>query len=254
MLSQLLTAEVFAFLLVFCRVGSAIMLLPGFGELYVAPRIRLMLALLMSLLLAPVISGLPEAPESLAVLLSLISGEVLTGLFLGGLSRLMLSAVQTAGGIIAYQSSLSSALTNNVSGFAGQDTSMGNLLGMTAVVLIFALDLHHIMLKSLADSYTLFTPGQFPLTEDIASYATQVVSRSFRIAMQLSAPHLVVGLTLYLGAGIIARLMPNLQVFFILMPIQLYVSFFVLMATVSAIMLWYMEHLQQSLGAFLEPV
>ncbi|NBO18655.1 MAG: flagellar biosynthetic protein FliR [Proteobacteria bacterium] len=253
MLAQLLTAEIFSFLLIFCRIGSAIMLMPGYGEAYVAPRVRLMLALLFSLLLVPVIPGLPPAPAELGGLVALLVGEIAIGLMLGGLARMLIAGVHVAGGIIAYQSSLSSALTSNITGFQGQDTSLGNLLSMTTVVLIFVTDLHHLMLRSLADSYSLFTPGLFPLMEDVATQASRTIASTFRIAMQLASPHLVVGMLLYLGAGIVARLMPNLQIFFIMMPVQLFISFCVLMACFSAIMLWYMEYLQGALGAFASP-
>lgn len=254
MLSQLLTAEVFSFLLIFCRVGSCIMLLPGFGEAYVASRIRLVLALLVSLVMMPVISpSLPPAPTDISMLIRIMLAEVGTGLFMGALARMVISGVHVAGGIIAYQSSLSSALTNNITGFSGQDSTVGNMLGILAVTLMFATDLHHLMLRSIFDSYSLFAPGQLPLTEDMAQQATLTAARSFRIAMQLAAPHLVVGMMLYLGAGIIARLMPNLQVFFIMMPVQLLTSFFVLMVAVGGIMLWYMDYLRGALGAFALP-
>jgi len=161
--------------------------------------------------------------------------------------------VHIAGSIIAYQSSLSSALTANIAGFSGQDTSLGNLMSMTTIVLIFVTDLHHVMLRGLIDSYMLFTPGHMPMMEDMATHATNTMTNCFRIAMQMSAPHLVVGLMLYLGAGIIARLMPNIQIFFIMMSPQLLISFFVLMITVSAIMLWYLDYLKEALGSFVAP-
>src|SRR5436309_1219260 len=110
MLSHFLISELFAFLLIFCRLGSAIMLLPGFGEAYVAPRIRLMLALMFSLILTPVIH-FPPAPATVSGLLFLMTGEILAGLFIGGLARMLIAAMHVAGTVIAYQSSLASALT-----------------------------------------------------------------------------------------------------------------------------------------------
>jgi flagellar biosynthetic protein FliR len=89
--------------------------------------------------------------------------------------------------------------------------------------------------------------------EDVATQAITTITGTFRIAMQMSAPHLVVGMLLYLAAGIIARLMPNLQVFFIMMPAQLFISFLVLMTCFSAIMLWYIDYLQGAIGVFALP-
>lgn len=253
MLSQLLVSEIFAFLLVFCRLGSAIMLLPGFGEIYIPVRVRLMLALAFSLVVSPVIANLPPVPETVAGLVGLIAAEILTGLFMGALSRLLIATLHMAGMIIAYQASLVSALVQDLTQAQAQSAAVGNLLSVAAVVLIFATDLHHMMLKALADSYTLFLPGQFLLVEDFANHATQTLNGAFRMAMQLAAPHIVTGVLLYLGAGIIARLMPNIQIFFIILPAQLALSFFILMVAASAMMMWYLDYFSDTLSGFLAP-
>ncbi len=254
MLSQFLTSEIFAFLLVFCRLGSAFMLLPGFGEAYIAVRVRLFLALTFSLVLVPVVThSLPAIPTTVFGLIGLLLAEILIGLFMGGLSRMLISALHMAGMIIAYQSSLVSALVPDITQGHGQDTAIGNLLTLTAVTLLFATDLHHVMIKGLADSYTLFLPGQFPMVEDFANHASQTINGAFRMAMQLASPSLVIGVILYLGSGIISRLMPNIQIFFIMMAPQLLLSFFILMVTFSAIMLWYLDYFKDTLGGFLAP-
>ncbi|MCE2926401.1 MAG: flagellar biosynthetic protein FliR [Rickettsiales bacterium] len=253
MLSQFLTQELFTFLLIFCRVGSAIMLLPGFGESYVSTRFRLFFAVVFSILLTPVISIMPEVPTSTPVLMLLIIGEIIIGLFLGATARTIISATHIAGTIIALQSSLASALVQDMSQIQGQSSIISNLLGITALVLIFSFDLHHVMLKGLVGSYTTFTPGQFPIMEDMANQLTTLMNGAFTAALQISAPHIVIGVIIYLGAGIVARLVPNIQVFFILMPPQILISIVVLMITFSSIMLWYVGHFKDSLGPLGSP-
>lgn len=253
MLEKILISQLFAFLLVFCRTGSAIMILPGFGEAYVPARVRLLLAAMFAIVLAPAIPALPAVPSTIPALASLIVAEILIGLFLGGLSRMLIGAIHMAGMIIAYQSSLSSAVVQDLTHAQTQGTALGNLLGVSALVLLFATDMHHLMLRGLAESYSLFTAGQFPQVEDFANHATHTMDSSFHMAMQLAAPHLVVGLLLYLGAGIISRLMPNIQIFFIMSAPQLLISFFILMVSGSAIMLLYMDYIKNSLTSFLAP-
>ena len=253
MLSQFLVSQLFAFLLVFCRIGSAIMLLPGFAEVYVAPRVRLFLAVLFSVLLAPVIHNIPAVPNSTLSLMYVILAEILIGLFLGGISRMLIATLHVTGTIIAYETSLSSSLTQNMSSFQGQDSTMGNLLTMTAVVLLFVTDLHHVMLAGLANSYTLFLPGQFPLIADIAHHAVLTISGAFQTAMQLAAPNIAIGMTLYLGGGILARLMPNMQIFFIMTAPQLLLNFFIFMISFSTIMLWYMDYFKTTLSTLITP-
>jgi flagellar biosynthetic protein FliR len=253
MLSQFLTSELFAFLLVFCRVGSALMIMPGFGEAFVSMRIRLLLALMFSLVLSPVISTLPAPPATIFGVVNLIVAEILIGLFIGGMSRILMSAIHVAGMIIAMQSSLASALAQDVTQIQGQASSLGNLLSMSALVLLFSMDLHHYMLKGLSDSYTLFLPGYFPVVADFTSHVTQTMSSAFVMALQLSAPHIVIGIIMYLGAGILSRLVPNIQIFFLIMAPQIWLSFFVLMVSINAILIWYMDYFKESLAKFVAP-
>ena len=96
MLQQLLPNDLFSLMLVFARVGGAVMLLPGFGENYVSPRVRLLFALAITVVLTPiVIDRVPAQPNSLLNIFFLVGGEVLIGVFFGGLARLMVSALQS---------------------------------------------------------------------------------------------------------------------------------------------------------------
>lgn len=252
-LNDFLVSEVFTFLLIFCRVGTAITILPGFGEAFISARIRLFLAATLSLILTPAIHPFPAPPNAIGTLVALMAAEILTGIFIGTIGRLLLSAISTAGMIIAYQSSLASALVQDVTIAGGQASSMGNMLGITVLALIFATDMHHLMLRALVDSYHIFSVGAFPNVEDFTTHTARVVNGSFLVALQLAAPHIVIGLIVYLAGGVIARLMPGLQVFFILVPPQLLLSFFVLMVAWSTIMLWYMDYFKDNIGRFVSP-
>lgn len=253
MLSQFVTEQLFVFLLVFCRLGSAIMFLPGFGEAYVLARVRLLLAAMFSLVVAPFLQNLPPIPTTVSGLAVLIIAEIMVGLFIGFICKILISTIQTASSIIAYQSGLASAMTQDLTAAQSQSTSLGNLIGMTALVLLFVTDLHHLMLRGLVDSYSLFIPGQFPITEDIANLGAKTLANSFRMATQIAGAHLVIGLILYLAAGIISRLMPNIQIFFIMTAPQLLISFFILMIGFSTMMMWYMDYFKDTLGGFLAP-
>jgi flagellar biosynthetic protein FliR len=253
MLEQFLVTELFAFLMVFSRLGSAMMLLPGIGETYVSARARLILALTTSLVITPIAQPLmPEVPGSPLALTVLLAAEITIGIFLGLLSRMLISAMHTAGMIIAFQSGLAAAMMFDIN--AGtQGSPFGNLLSLGAVMLIFALNLHHVMIMGVADSYTLFVPGNFPPVGDFAQMAAQIISSVFLIALLFASPHIVVGLLVYLSAGIMSRLMPAMQVFFVIMPAQIMASVFILIVTVSSGMLMYMTFFENMLTGFLAP-
>src|SRR3546814_226500 len=213
MLAQLLTSEAFSFLFVFVRVGAAFMMLPGIGDSYVLPRFRLLLALMVSTLIRPALMPeLPPVPTSPLVLGTLVAGEAVVGFFLGLIGRFLLAALDIAGTIISFQVSLSNAFVFNPA-MTTQGTLVGTFLTVLGIVLIFVTDLHHLMLMAVADSYRVFPPGAAPQIGDMADTLTQLIGRSFRIGLEISAPFIVVGLIFYLGLGLLNRLMPQMQIF-----------------------------------------
>ncbi|MBV5324255.1 MAG: flagellar biosynthetic protein FliR, partial [Rhodospirillaceae bacterium] len=135
---------------------------------------------------------------------------------------------------------------------AQQGAVTGNFLVATAVVLIFATGLDHMTLRGLAGTYGVFQPGQMPQFEDMANMISRVVGDSFLLALQMSAPFLVYGVGLVVGMGLIARLMPTLQVFFVVMPLQLLVGFGLMAVTISAALIWFLDVYREHLSGFAE--
>lgn len=250
-LEQFLAANAFAWMLIFTRVGTAFITLPGIGEAFVSPRVRLLLALLVSALLVPVLkTTLPVLPQQTMGLFALLAGEAFYGSFIGILARLIISTIETAGMIIAMQISLSNASVFNPA-MAAQSSLTSALLGVTAITLMFVANLHHLLLWAVADSYTVFTPGTLPQFGDFATTFAMLLSRSFLVATQLAAPFLVLGLVFYLGLGLLARLMPQLQIFFIAIPAQIYLGVIILGLTLSSMMMLWLTYAQDSMRALL---
>ncbi len=236
LLQELLPVQVFGLLLVFVRIGAALMLLPGIGEPYVAARTRLMLALLISLIAFPLAApGLPAMPERVPEMVLLILGELVIGLFLGTVTRLLMSALVTAGMMIAFSSSMANALVMDPTS-AQQGSIAGTFLTLVALLLIFALDIHHLLLTAVVESYMLFPPGQPLPLGDFSDVVARVVSQAFLLAFQISAPFIVVSGVFYLGLGLLARLMPQMQIFFVAIPLQIALGL-VVMALALPVML-----------------
>jgi flagellar biosynthesis protein FliR len=252
LLEGYLTGQVFAVLVIFTRLGSALMVMPGFGETYVFPRARLTLAFLLSVALAPFLEQfLPSIPTDPARLSALLLGEIFVGLLIGTVARFLMSVMHIAGMVISFESGLSIATQFDPTQ-AAQGTVLGNFLSVSALTFIFALDLHHVMLRGVSDSYSLIIPGQFPPMNEIADYLGQLLSHVFEVGVQLAAPSIVIGLLLNLSAGIISRLMPNMQVFFVMMPLQLAFSFFALMIVFQMVMVQFAEFFSETFSDFLD--
>lgn len=242
-LADLATSETFAVLLVFARVGAAMMFLPGFGEATVAPRVRLMIALGASLVLTPLLATrLPALPDSPALLAAYVAEEVAAGAFLGLVARTAMSALATAGTIIAFQSSLANAFTSDPT-TAQQASLPAGVLTTIGVVLVFVTNFHHVLITALIGSYDLISPAAPPPTGDMAEAFTKVVAESFGIGLAMAAPFVVVGLMVSLGMGLLARLMPQVQIFFIAAPAQTLLGFAVLAVTLPALLLWFIGQL-----------
>lgn len=253
MLQNLLTDDIFALAFVFARIGAALMLLPGFGEIFVSARVRLLLAVGVTLVVTPVVGHLvPPTPDGPLATFAVLGREIAIGLFFGAIARMMVAALHMAGVIIGFQTSLANAFLFDPMN-AGQGSLIGSFLNVLGVFLIFATDLHHLMLIAIVDSYTLFVPGAGVPVGDFSEAAVRVVARSFAVAMQIAAPFLVVGMLFYLGLGLLARLMPQVQVFFIAIPIQIVLGFLVMAATLSAGMMWFLGSFQNTFQSILLP-
>lgn len=213
--------QVWAGALIFARVGAVLMMLPGVGESYVPPRIRLSLALVISLALWPVVAGaLPVLPESLGGAVGWVVREVIVGLMIGALLRMFMTALATAGEIVSLQTTLGFAQTANPLQ-AQPGTTLAAFLTLLGLTLIFATNTHHLFVAGLVGSYELIAPARPLVTADFATLAVRTLGDSFMLGVQLSAPVLVFALVFNLASGLVGRVMPQFQVFFAAAPLNI---------------------------------
>jgi flagellar biosynthesis protein FliR len=224
------------FMLVFARIGTMVMLLPGLGELAVPVRVRLAVALVLTAVILPLNRGNYSLDlREFGPVFVLLIEEITIGAVLGLTARLTISALQVAGSVVAQQLGL--GFVTSVDPTQGQQgVILGNFLTMLGLTLVFAVDLHHLVIAALNDSYKLFRPGEIPLLGDMAALTTRTVADAFRIGIQLSAPFLVFGLLFNLGLGVLSRLMPQMQVFFVGVPLSILIGFLILLLVLGAMM------------------
>jgi flagellar biosynthesis protein FliR len=249
-IEQLLPANVFVVVLVLTRMAGAISFLPGFGDAYVPVRVRAALAIAVTIVVTPVIADkLPAEPNDAAVLSGLVVTEAFIGAFIGLISRVLLGSLETAGAVIATQSSLASAITFDP-GSQRNETLPASLMGALALVLIFALDIHHTLLTGLVDSYQVFPAGSAPPLDDMSRAMIRLVAQGFVISLEIAAPYMILGTLFYLALGLVGRLMPQLQIFYIGLPLQIMGGLVMLMVTISAAVLWFLGTFQEILRNF----
>ena len=193
-------------LLVFMRVGAVMSLLPAFGEQVVPQRVRLVLALAFTAVVAPALHIAPD-PAQAGVLPLLI--ETVIGLMLGIGLRLFILALQTAGAMAAQATTLSQMF-----GDAGPEPqpAISNLLVMAGLAIAVATGLHVRAAELLILSYQILPVGQLPGSEDAAHWGVSQVSYMFSLAFCLAAPFTIAALLYNIALGVINRAMPALMV------------------------------------------
>jgi flagellar biosynthesis protein FliR len=231
-----LPGTAFLFLLIFARVGSILMLIPALGEAQIPSRMRLSFALALTLVLYPIVTpGLPALPENLWGMVALVLHEIAIGLIIGAIARLAVSGTQVAGQVIASASGLSVAVAADPVNGGVQGALIGAFLSMLGIALIFATDLHHVAISAIHDSYMIFKVTDPLMFGDVAQTIVESVAGAFVVGVQMSAPFIVFSLVFNLGMGILSRLMPQLQVFFLAMPATVGIGL-VLMALLLSMM------------------
>lgn len=246
-LPQFLPAEIFAFMAVFARLGAAFVVLPGFGEAVVPARLRLMMALAITLVVLPIVrGGLPPLPDTPGALVAVMFTESAIGFFLGGMARLLVTTLDTAGTIISVQIGLSTATIFNPA-LQSTGTLPSVLLSLGGLIAILETNLHHLLLEGLVDSYTLFRPTDPLPVGDFSDAVARLIASSFRVGLQIAMPFVVLSLLFTFALGLISRLMPTLQIFFVSVPLQLGGGMLIVVLAMSAMMTAFLTYFQETL-------
>ncbi len=237
--------EIWSSALLFARIGGMLMLLPGFGEPAVPPRIRLSFALAMAIALGPALANNVPPPADSALGMGFqVGAEALIGVVLGGAARMLVSALATAGQIVGMEMGISFAQTADPTAM-GSGQLISVFLGVMGVALIFATGLHHMFLEGIAGSYQVISLGSSPRVGDAAELALDATASSFRVGFQIAVPLLVAGMLFRVGLGVLSRLIPQIQVFFVALPLQIMGGLVVFALGLSTGMLIWLDSLER---------
>lgn len=231
-LAEGIYAQFGAFFLVFCRVGAVVSLMPGFGEASVSVRVKIAVALAMTTLAYPMVSGaINVSTDSLGA--ADIGGEILVGVFFGLCFRLLILALQIAGTIAAQATSLSQIL-----GGASVEPlpAMGHILVVAGLCLLFTLGFHVKLLSFVMVLYQIVPVGLSWSGADVAEYGMMQVARAFGLAFTLAAPFVVFSLIYNVALGAINRAMPQLMVAFVGAPFVTFSGLFILFLSAAVIL------------------
>ncbi|WP_313900731.1 flagellar biosynthesis protein FliR [Methylobacterium sp. J-077] len=206
--------------MIFCRIGGCLLIAPGLSSGRVAPRIRLLIALTVSLALAPML--LPKLGDGLrnpspADTLWWILCETLTGLAIGLFGRSFFFALETMGSAIATMIGLGGIPGTPVADNEAESIA-GSLIMLVATMLVFATDLHWELFRGLVASYDRIPAGDPFGSRPMLAGLVDRTSAAFTMALRLTSPFIVYSMVVNFALGLANKLTPQIPIFFIATP------------------------------------
>ncbi len=221
--------QMFCMILIFCRISSSFFMVPIFGEKTIPTITRLALAILITISVFFSVNPGVILPATTIEVSILLVCEIIFGLFIGLLCRIIISSIHTAGMSIGSSIGISAAVMFDISQ-GDQSSLVGNLMNMIVISLLLSMDFHILFIQCISQSYQHMPIGMlFKYDINIVEVLIESVSMAWITALQLSAPFIISSLIMFVGAGILSRLMPQMQIFFLMLPLQMIVGFLILM-------------------------
>ncbi|MFS8048851.1 flagellar biosynthetic protein FliR [Rhizobium sp. BR 314] len=227
---------ILALFVAFCRIGSCIMVLPGFSSGRVPVQIRLLLAAALSMAVLPLLWNTiyPAVAKDGASYIGLIFTEMVIGLMYGMMARIYTLGLQFAGTVISmligFNAPAGADLVEDSS-----ETSLTSFISFCGLMVLFILDFHHYVLQALVDSYSVIPFGGHIDPRSALISITDTLSTTFFIMLRLSSPFLLYGMMFQISIGFINKLAPQIPIYFISTPYLLMGGLFMLYLSIAAV-------------------
>lgn len=231
--SRLLT-----YFLIIMRMGGIFFTAPVFSSSSLNNQVRMILTLIISLLLLPVVQPVTITDPNLLWLVVSVTKEILIGVCIGGMTSLLFSGLQLGGYLVDYQmgfsmvSVIDPATNSNVS-FSGQ---VYNILGTIIFLAIYG---HHIFIQAVAQSFDYMPVGDFVFKQDGFMYILTTFIKIFIVAIQITAPVFISLMMTNVIMGIMARLVPQMNIMVIGFPVKITIGALVLIASLQLFYITY---------------
>ena len=228
---------VLALFAAFCRVGGCFMLLPGFSSARLSVQIRLFLAVAVSIAILPILwdTIYPRATGSLDGYIKMIVFETLTGAVIGLIARYYVLGLQFAGTVLTMMMGFNAPPTPDVLEDAAEN-QLTNLLSFAALMVLFMLDFHHVIMRALVESYNVMPLGAGFNPQSALITLTDTLSQTFMIMLRLASPFLIYGLLFNLAIGLVNKLAPAMPLYFISLPYLIMGGMFLLYLGIAAML------------------
>ena len=217
-------------LLIFVRIISAFVAAPVFGDKAIPAVVKIFLAFIIAYIIFLVVdTSTVKVHIELWWLFVTCAKEVITGLLIGYSLNLVFYGFSFAGGLIGFDMGLSMAQVLNPI-----DQTETNILGQfiyfIAILIFFLINGHHYLIRGLAYSFHSVPIGKFTVNKSLLNLLIDYSANVFVIAVKIAAPFLVSFFMVNIAEGVIARVIPQMQIFFVTQPLKLALGFLLLIS------------------------
>ena len=219
---------ILVFLVVLARVGGLVTFAPFWAHKAAAMKIRVIMAGVLALTLTPILMNrIAPPPAEIAPFTLVLLGEIMIGMVLGFVGRMVFSAFEMAAHVISSQMGFSLAGTIDPSTQA-QTAAFGMIAQMLALMVLLSIDGHHWFLMATVKSFSSTPPGAFTFTPQLLDLLLRLSANALTVGVTLAAPAIIVLLSVELALDFLGRTAPQLQVFFLGFPLKIGVGLWLL--------------------------
>lgn len=218
--------------LIFLRISSAVVVAPFLGSRGIPVTVKLFISLVISYIIYLTIdrSVIPQVEANWTLFVFAVK-EVLAGLIIGFMLQFVFYAVNYAGTLIGFDMMLNMAEVFNPYEDV-QSNIIGEMLYYGALMIFILINGHHYLIQSLNYSFKVIQIGSFSVAEPLHLYLVKLTANVFVLAVKIASPILVSFFLVHIAEGIIARMIPQMQVFFVTQPLKLGLGIFLLTLTI----------------------
>ena len=244
-------AEFERFLFVFFRVGALVLFVPILGSRQVPSSMKIGFILFLSIAIFPLVEGrpLPE-PRGIFDLAIFLISDVTIGLGIAFITRLIFTAVQIAGTVVDFQ--MGFGVVNVIDPQTDTQVSVtAQFHNIIAVLIFLAIDAHHFIIQAIVESFFIINPAEINFASITPEYMLYLFSATFTTAVKIAAPIMAILFFLSVGLGLVARTVPQMNVFIVGFPLQIGVGLLMVGLSISFFNMLVQQQVYELPGKFM---
>jgi len=244
----------YPFFITLVRLTGIFLTVPVYADKAVSAKVRLSIALVFSIALAPIVSEyVPTIPKSVGLLILVVLGEFLIGLLLGFGAKLFMLAINIAGDFMAAMMGLQAASMMDPRSQTNT-TTLSSMLSLIALAAFLALDFHLYMIRIFIESYNIIGFNKALGLGEVAMAIIATISKVTILGVKIASPIVVTNFIVNCALGVLNRLVPQIHVFFISMPLTMLVGIFILVLSIASMLILFTEEIEDNLVIFAQEI